>query len=107
MAKSQPDPMRDLMAQVAAQNPRLRARMEAVMDAFFDQVERSVKIGDPATMLAYGRIIIPTMMRSMREGEREAGEDARIAAMRRIMSAVRGDDDADGDDGDAIDSRAS
>lgn len=88
----------DLLAQVVAQSPERRARAEAIVDAFLDNVERAVKIGDPQTMATYARVILPGMIRALGAADEGDGVSKRRAASMRIRAALRGEVDIDEDE---------
>jgi hypothetical protein len=85
------NPMREVMAQVISDNPQLRERLTRIIDLMLDDMERTVRYGDPKDRMLLARQIIPGLLRSMQDKQSGAASEQLRAEFERVMAAVRGE----------------
>lgn len=84
-----PDVLRDALGATVARDPELQTRLTKIMSTILDDVERTLKIGDPRDRAALVRAIVPNLLRTASES-RADDEDER-AAYERMKALLRGD----------------
>lgn len=83
------DALRDITAQVVADNPDIADRAKRIISSLLIDVERTIRAGDPREKAVYVKAILPGLLRAMQDNERDDDQSLQ-EAFTRVMAAVKG-----------------
>jgi len=93
MPNKRADPIGDVAAQVVANDPQIKARMQKIVNALLDDTEAIIRRGTPGERQTLFRSVVPALMRSMQSADANASEAAEKEAWERMKAAMRGEDE--------------
>lgn len=82
--------LNDIAAQIIADNPEIRSRVEGMFNSLLDIAEHTIKFGTPSDRVALMKTMVPSMMRSMQAASQTGAERERQAAYERLKESMRG-----------------
>lgn len=85
------DTLAEIAATVVADDPGLRARMQAFVGKLLDEADYIMMYGSPAERALYTRAVMPVLLKSLQGSDASAAETAEAAAYKRMMAELRGD----------------
>lgn len=91
MPNKRADPLADVMADVIASDDNIRKRMQKIVNALLDDMERTIRIGDRKDIATYTRMTMAAFLRSMQGADANADEAKEKAAYNRILAMARGE----------------
>lgn len=96
MPNKRADPIGDVAAQIVADDPQIRARMQQIVNALLDDAEHTIRWGTESERASLMKQVLPALLRSMQGADANASEAAEKEAYERMMATMRGEavDDA-------------
>jgi len=95
MPNKRADPIGDVAAQIVANDPQIKARMQKIVNALLDDAEHVIRMGTPQARQNLFRSVVPALMRSMQSADANASEADEKKAWERMKAQMRGENPPD------------
>lgn len=83
--------LNELAAAVVASDPELRNELRTMVKELIGIMRYQIRHGDDSTKVALAKSMVPQLLKSMQNVDRDEQEQDKRAAYERILAGVRGD----------------